>query len=155
MKKWYDQTVARCDAALARQTAVMARLAPNTTAYALAEDTLAALQHTKTIFVLGQRRRLATMVGQLRFEMLLQYKLRGQIIASAARQIRHDALIEALEARGDDLDELWQCLELYRNWQDYCKAQRCHEAEGRGPPDSLDGALTILNWWKLRRTSLH
>lgn len=53
----YQQTVARCDAAEARQTATVARLAPNTSAHALAQDTLAAMRHAKKVFVLSQRRR--------------------------------------------------------------------------------------------------
>lgn len=155
MEAWYDQTLARCDAALARQTALMARLVPNTTAYALAEDMMAALQHTKTIFVTGQRRRLAAKIYQLRFELMAQYRMRGQIIASAALRINHNVLFEVLEARGDDLDEVWQCLELYRNWRDFCKAQRWHLAEGHMLPENLNDALAILNQWKLRRAALH
>ena len=116
---------------------------------------MAALQHTKTIFVAGQRRRLAAKIYQLRFELMAQYRMRGQIIALAALRINHNVLFEVLEARGDDLFETWQCLDLYRNWQDFCKAQRLHKAEGHMVPETMSDALRLLNRWRLRRASLH
>ena len=144
---WYDQTLARCDKALARQAAIMKRLSPDTVAYSQAANNMIALQNTKTIFVIGQRRRIL----QLRFDLLQQYRMRGQIIAGAARWIERDVLLEALEAGGDDLDELRQCLELYRNWEDFCEATRWNTAIGNLPPDNLSDALIMLGRWKERR----
>ena len=155
MTDWYDKTVALCDAALARQAAILARLTPNTVAYALAEDTLIALQHTKTIVVLGQKRQAALLVRRLRLEVLLQYRLRGQIVARAACRVKHRILLDELDALGDDLDETWQCLKLYRDWKDFCKAERWYQAIGKPTPDNLDDALNILSLWQMRRHSLH
>lgn len=148
---WYYRTLAQCDKALARQAAIMQRLSPDTPAYSAAVSTMTALEHTKTLVVMGQKRRTTAAIRRLRFDLLKQYRMRGQIIANAARCIAHDGLLDLLEARGDDLDETWQCLILYRNWVDFCKATRWNTAIGNLPPDNLDDALRMLSRWKRRR----
>ena len=146
MQDCFDRTVARCDAILARHTAMMRRMSPDTAVFSLAQTMMETLQRTKDIAVLSQQRRRQSLIRSLRLQVIHQYIRRGQIIAMAIRQIDADLLSDALA----NPDEAAQCLELYRNRRDFHAAHCWQSATGGATPATLTDALMLLRRWQQR-----
>lgn len=85
----------------------------------------------------------AIVIRNLRLRLLEEYRQRGKLIVKANR-----TNADAVRAHGIDSHEEWLCVQLYRRWGDFCRAERWNVIRGGETPDSVANALTLILDWE-------